>query len=65
MADALAHFSARDAVQIQPWVVKTPDAVVYLYNGDAGHASQNPDVPGLRHRLLQKKAGEWEYLCEL
>lgn len=65
VADALAHFSARDAVQIQPWVVKTPDAVVYLYNGDAGHASQNPDVPGLRHRLLQKKAGEWEYLCEL
>jgi 8-oxo-dGTP pyrophosphatase MutT (NUDIX family) len=65
VADALAHFSAREPLLIQPNVVKTADAIVYLYNGDAGHACQNPELPGPRHRLLQKPAGNWEYVFEL
>lgn len=65
VAAALAHFAARPSLQIQPNVVKTDDAIVYLYNGDAGHDTQNPAAPGPRHRLLQKASGEWQYLCEL
>ena len=65
VADALTHFSAREPVYIQPNVVKTESAMVYLYDGDAGHREQNPDLPGIRHRLLQPRSGAWQYLCEL
>ena len=65
VADALAHFASREPVHIQPNVVKTESAIVYLYNGDAGHAEQNPELPGPRHRLLQPRTGDWEYLCDL
>lgn len=65
VADALAHFAARPPLQIQPRVAMTEDAVVFLYEGDAGHATQDPTLPGPRHRLVQRRgAGEWEYLCE-
>lgn len=65
VADALAHFRAAEPLQIQPNVVKAEAGLVYLYNGDAGHASQNPDAAGPRHRLLQPRTGPWQYICEL
>jgi hypothetical protein len=65
VAEALAHFSARPPAQIAPKVVKTANGSVYLYDGDAGHASENPDLPGARHRLLQPKGGDWQYLGDL
>lgn len=65
VADALAHFRAVPPLEIQPNVVKTESAFVYLYNGDAGHASQNPAAEGPRHRLLQPKSGPWQYIREI
>lgn len=61
---ALAHFAAIPPLQIQPNVVKGAEGVVYLYNGDAGHATQDPFLPGPRHRLLQPADGDWQYLYE-
>ena len=45
-------------------VVNSPEGLVYLYNGDAGFATSDPLLPGIRHRLLQPKTGPWQYLCE-
>ncbi|HVK99536.1 MAG TPA: NUDIX hydrolase [Dongiaceae bacterium] len=65
VAEAMAHFAAQPPAKIEPKVVKTADAVVYLYNGDAGHMEGNPELPGSRHRLLQRPDGDWQYLHEI
>lgn len=61
---ALQHFRAIPPLELQPVVLKTPEGLVYLYNGDAGFATSDPLLPGIRHRLLQPKTGPWQYLCE-
>lgn len=58
---AVEHFANCSPLQIQPLVIKTPEAVIYLYNGDAGYNSSNPEQPGARHRLVQKGAVDWQY----
>ncbi len=63
--NALAHFRAIEPPQFQPVVVKTDTGPVYLYNGDAGHGTQDPTLAGPRHRLLQPKSGPWQYICEV
>lgn len=64
-ASALQHFRNVTPIAVQPVVVKTAEGMVYLYNGDAGYATANPDLPGPRHRLLQPRNGPWQYLYEL
>lgn len=61
---ALQHFRNAPPVELQPVMLKTPEGVVYLYNGDAGFAAADPALPGRRHRLLQPQNGPWQYLYE-
>lgn len=61
---ALQHFRTAPPVELQPVMLKTPEGVVYLYNGDAGFAAADPTLPGPRHRLLQPKNAPWQYLYE-
>lgn len=65
VSQALAHFSAREPIQIQPTVIKTADGFIYLYNDDAGYKDANPELPGARHRLVQPTTGDWQYIFEL
>ncbi|CBL45704.1 predicted NUDIX hydrolase [gamma proteobacterium HdN1] len=61
---ALEHFAAQPPLEIQPIVTLNNEGIIYLYNGDGGYASANPEEPGRRHRLLQPKQGAWTYICE-
>lgn len=63
--DALAHFRSVPPFEIQPNAVKTESGLIFLYNGDAGHAGHDPAAEGPRHRLLQPHTGHWQYICEL
>ena len=62
---ALVHFSKVEPLRIQPHYFNTEQGAVYLYNGDAGHASQDLSAVGPQHRLLQPKHGPWQYICEI
>ena len=62
---ALQHFRAAPLLNLQPKLLKTADGLVYLYNGDAGYEAGDPAATGPRHRLLQPKAGPWQYLREI
>lgn len=62
---ALQYFRSVPPLQLQPVLLKTPDALVYLYNGDAGYPAADPTATGPRHRLLQPKSGPWQYLREI
>ncbi|MET0390574.1 MAG: NUDIX hydrolase [Polyangiales bacterium] len=43
-----------------PAPIQVPTGIVYLYEGDAGYASQDPQQPGARHRLSTLSEG-WRY----
>ena len=51
-AGTVEHFATRISV--------AGDQIVALYHGDAGYESDDPDVPGPRHRLVM--GSEWQYL---
>ena len=52
-ADIRAFYRERGVFSYLPKFVKRDKgSAVSLYQGDAGYASANPDVPGARHRLV-------------
>ena len=62
--DALAALRASAVRYYAPHpCVVAPAGLVYLYEGDAGYATRDPEAPGARHRLVVRgERGEhWSY----
>lgn len=60
---AAAERALRQApvLRYAPRPCRSTEGVVYLYEGDAGFATGDPQSPGPRHRLLAV-GGQWQYL---
>lgn len=59
--DAMAHFSHQEPEYFSPRVTAAKGGFCYLYHGDAGYESENPDLAGNRHRLWQNAEDGWRY----
>lgn len=63
-AEAREIFSAREALQYAPRMIFIDDGICFLYQGDAGYASEDLDAPGNRHRLFMVN-DQLDYIREL
>lgn len=62
---ALQWCSQHEPWQFEPRFVEVPGGMVALYEGDAGYESNDPQVPGARHRFWMKDDGWfYEQKCE-
>lgn len=59
--EALAACRARDAIVYEPRFSRADDAVVALYDGDAGYTESKADAEGPRHRCVMADSG-WTYV---
>jgi 8-oxo-dGTP pyrophosphatase MutT (NUDIX family) len=51
VTEAMAALHAREPVFYETRIAASADGLVSMWEGDAGYASGDPDVPGPRHRL--------------
>jgi 8-oxo-dGTP pyrophosphatase MutT (NUDIX family) len=61
---ALRELSGREALVYAPKMVLIDDGICFLYDGDAGYASEQLDVHGARHRTYMIN-GQLEYIRQL
>jgi 8-oxo-dGTP pyrophosphatase MutT (NUDIX family) len=61
--DALAAAAAEPPLVYLPRIVRGASGAASLYPGDAGWASRDADVAGVRHRLMFLEEG-WRYVRE-
>ncbi len=60
VADALADSAAREVEHFQTRMGRLGDALVTMWDGDAGYVDGDPTRPGPRHRLVMG-AQDWVY----
>ena len=56
-AELLAAYRSRGTRYFEPRVCEQGDKLCFLYGGDAGYDSENPEQEGARHRTLMGKQG--------
>lgn len=59
--EALMHFKQQTPEYFKPKVTAAKGGFCYLYHGDAGYESEDPDAAGERHRLWQNADDGWRY----
>lgn len=65
-ADSLASvyelLEGRQPRHYETKMVREPDQLIALWNGDSGYASGNIENPGPRHRLVMPDSGPWSFV---
>jgi 8-oxo-dGTP pyrophosphatase MutT (NUDIX family) len=59
--DACRRLAAKPIVSYAPRPCAVSGGRIYLYEGDAGFETRDPELPGARHRLLALET-EWTYV---